>query len=80
MAVGKDLCTSCLSLKTILTIAGVFLRGVHNLAIPFYPSRPHSGLHTSLLPYTYLESIICQNYGIHSDAFRYSNHDSCDFS
>jgi len=75
-----DLCRSCLSLKTALTIAGVFLWGMHNFAIPFYPDRPHSGLHTSLLPSTYLETIIYQNYGIHFDAFRYSNHDSCDFS
>ena len=70
-----DLCRSCLS----VTIAGVFLRAVHNLAIPFYPDRPHSGLHTSLLPSTYCETIMCQNNGIHFDAFCYSNHDSCDF-
>jgi len=75
-----DLCRSWLSLKTILTIAGVFLRGVHNLVIPFYPSRPQSDLDTTLLPSTYLETIICQNYCINSDAFRYSSHDSCDFS
>jgi hypothetical protein len=78
--VDIDLCQSCLSLKTALTIAGVFLRGVHNLAIPSYPDRPHSGLHTSLLPSTYLETIICQSYGTHFEAFRYSNHDSCDLS
>ena len=75
-----DLCWSCLSLKTVLTIVGVFFRGMHNLAIPFYPSRPCSGLHTSLLPSTYSETIICQNYGVHSDAFRYCNHDGCDLS